>query len=122
MQEHIETGQEATGIRKHPKHGCGQASEDQMVAFLAAAGDLVSYAREDEHLQLSAGTFASPEDLSAKALGATLSQGVVPYCYTSLFRSAMWLGCERAVAHMQASARLLHGIDGYVAAQQRQPS
>lgn len=70
--------QEATGIRKHPEHVCGQASEDQMVAFLAAAGDLVSYVREDEHLQLSAGTFASPEDLSAKALGATLSQGAVP--------------------------------------------
>lgn len=41
-----------------------------MLAFLAAAGDVISYAREDEHLQLKAS-----EDLSAIALGTTTSQG-----------------------------------------------
>ncbi len=43
-----------------------------MLAFLAAAGDVVNYAREDEHLQLKAS-----EDLSGKALGTTISQGAV---------------------------------------------
>ncbi|BDA45373.1 probable extracellular serine proteinase at N-terminal half [Coccomyxa sp. Obi] len=48
-----------------------QATEDRMLAFLAAAGDVINYAREDEHLQLKAS-----EDLSAKALGTTISQGL----------------------------------------------
>ncbi|CAL8471030.1 g10572 [Coccomyxa elongata] len=48
-----------------------QATEDQMLAFLAAAGDVIMYVREDEHLQLKTG-----EDLSAKALGTTISEGL----------------------------------------------
>lgn len=49
-----------------------------MIEFLGAAGDVVSYAREDEHLQISNGGFPSPEDLSARALGQALSQGFHP--------------------------------------------
>ncbi len=41
-----------------------------MLAFLAAAGHVIMYVREDEHLQLKTG-----EDLSAKALGTTISEG-----------------------------------------------
>ncbi len=69
-----------------------------MVAFLVAAGDLVSYAREDEHLQLSSGTFQSPEDLSAQALGTTISQ-VRPFVFAHI--SAMQIKRRKRLVHVQ---------------------